>query len=53
MDKTLTLIVSIEDMKVIGEALQNVPFKFAAPVIYSLKQQVDIQLNPQPASEKN
>lgn len=44
MEKQLTITITIQQMKVIDEALQRMPFNQAAPVIFELNKQCGPQL---------
>ena len=44
MEKQLTITITIQQMKVIDEALQRMPFNQAAPVIFFLQRQCEQQL---------
>lgn len=45
--KQLTFTVTPEELQVIGAALEDAPFKKAAPIIQKLQQQVQQQLKPE------
>ncbi len=44
--KQFNLTVTMEDLQVIGNALDDLPFKKAAPIIQKLNQQIQAQQTP-------
>lgn len=44
--KTFKLTVTSEDLQIIGTALDDLPFKKAAPLIQKLNQQIQMQTTP-------
>jgi hypothetical protein len=45
MDKTFTITLSEADLQVVNQALVQIPYKYAAPLIQKINQQIQLSVS--------